>query len=46
MPYQDPKNKDLYKSRNQHKARETNVDATYEYTSGNPTPESRKEKRK
>lgn len=46
MPYEDPKNKDLYQTKNEHKAGETNVKATYEYTSGNPTPESRKANKK
>lgn len=45
MPYKDPKNKDLYKVQSKHKAGETNVEATYEYTSGNPTPDSRETKK-
>lgn len=31
-----------YKVHSNHKAGETNVDATYQYTSGNPTPDDRK----
>ncbi|HEU5140361.1 MAG TPA: hypothetical protein VFT51_10320 [Bacillales bacterium] len=43
MPYKNRSNPDQYKVESKHKARETDVEATYEYTSGNPTPESRRE---
>ncbi|HEX7066401.1 MAG TPA: hypothetical protein VF199_15130 [Bacillales bacterium] len=46
MPYRNPNNSNPYKVQSKHKARETNVEATYEYTSGNSTPESRREQKR